>query len=245
MLVSSGALLLPMPADPVAKTSRVVAVTRPPDPCVTAPAELNITVEPAALTGAPRTMSPTDVVRKSTPYDEAPVEVMPVTVGISAAETVPTVNPMVSTSEKPSIPPELPAIIPIAFPGSESSTLPVDTAETAGAVIGPLAWVISPTADRATVPPLVMPDTAPTEPTVIAPELTRLNPVEPTPATATEIAFVGSVRLTEPLGALADNPATVIVAGFELLIACTMLPLAAFSTSVPAAAVIGALMLML
>jgi hypothetical protein len=91
---------------------------------------------------------------------------------------------------------------------------------------------------------VVMPDIDPTVPIVSAPELTRLNPVELTPAITPEIAFVGSVRLTDPFGALADKAATVIVAGFVLLRACTMLPLAALSTSVPDTAVIGALMLM-
>lgn len=243
--MSSGAPLLPMPIVPPANASNIFAVMSPPVPCVTFPAEFNTTVPPAALIGAPTTMSPTVDVCRSTAYDMAPVDVTPLTDGMPAAETVPTVNPIVSTKENPNIPPELPAMVPIALPGSESSTLPVDTAETEGAVIGPLFWVISPPAESATVPLLVMPATEPTVPMVSAPEFTRVKPVDATPAAVLEIAFVGSFRLTDPFGALADKAATVIVAGFELLMACTMLPLAAVSTSVPDAAVIGALRLML
>ena len=165
--MSSGELLLPIPADPFAETYSILAVMSPLAPCVTAPAEFNTTVPPVALIGAPTTMSPTVAVCRSTAY-------------------------------------------PMAFAASL----------------------------------VVMPDTEPTVPIVSAPELTRLNPVELTPAMAPEIAFVGSIKLTDPLGALADKAATVIVAGFVLLRACVMLPFAALSTSVPDAAVIGALMLM-
>ena len=66
MFVSSGALLLPMPIVPPAKASNILAVMSPPVPCVTFPAEFNTTVPPAALIGAPTTMSPTVAVCRST-----------------------------------------------------------------------------------------------------------------------------------------------------------------------------------
>jgi hypothetical protein len=90
-----------------------------------------------------------------------------------------------------------------------------------------------------------MPTVEPTVPTVIGPELTRLNPLEPTPATEPEIEFVGSVKVTEPLGALADKEAAEIAAGTDPPTACVMFPFAAFSIRVPAEALIGALMKML
>ena len=89
-----------------------------------------------------------------------------------------------------------------------------------------------------------MPDVAPTVPTEIVPELTKLNPSRPTPATEPDTLLVGSVNDTEPFGALAASVATEMAAGVPLLIAWVTLPLAAVSTSVPVEAVIGALIVM-
>ena len=62
---------------------------------------------------------------------------------------------------------------------------------------------------------------------------------------APETLLVGSVKVTEPLGAVAASAATEMAAGAETLRAWLILPLAAVNTKVPARAVIGALMLML
>src|SRR6185312_16651827 len=62
------------------------------------------------------------------------------------------------------------------------------------------------------------------------------------PASEPEIELVGSVKVTEPLGALADNEATEMAAGSDPPISCAMLPLAALRIRIPAEALIGASM---